>query len=354
MPRFSTGWPRRVSARLVFVTWLLVLLAILAGGALLAARTGLLTPGEAALRDTYALPASQFVDLDGQQLHYTDQGRGPAVVLLHGSFGNLRDWQDWVTVLAGDYRVVRLDLPRLGLSGPDPAGDSSVVRREQLLEALREHLGLERFVLVATSSSGEVAAAYAADYPARVAGLILANIAAGPMAMNRSHLPWRLRALLRVDPWFAGWHPRAYWREILQLNFARPERVSDAMVSAWTDLNNRAQRLAPVSRPADAPVPFARTPGDLARIQAPTLLLWSAEDAELPVDTVGRRALELLAAPEKQLVIVPDCGHLMPLECGPQSAALAKAFLRSLGSDLWGQSQNLWGQSKNRALPLAD
>ena len=85
-------------------------------------RSGLLAPGEAQLRAKYGLPGSHFIEIDGEPIHYSDEGEGEAIVLVHGTFGSLRMWKDWVATLGGRYRIVRFDRPPYGLSGPDPGG----------------------------------------------------------------------------------------------------------------------------------------------------------------------------------------------------------------------------------------
>jgi pimeloyl-ACP methyl ester carboxylesterase len=72
---------------------------------------------------------------------------------------------------------------------------------------------------------------------------------------------------------------------------------------------------------------FARTREDLPKLRAPTLLLWSADDHEFPVDTTARRGLAAVAAADKSLVVVERCGHMMPIDCGSRSARAAKATL---------------------------
>ena len=293
---------------------------------IVAARAGWLTPDDAVLRSRYALPESRFALISGESIHVVEQGQGPVVVLLHGSFGSLRMWNDWAAELASRYRVIRFDRPPMGLSGPDPAGRYDTERELRILSELTGQLGGERFFLVATSSAGVVGAAYAAAHPERLHGLVLANVAVGPFAMNADHLSARMKLLLRIDPWFGGWRPAAFWQEVLRANFFHPERVTPELAREWADLNNRAQRMPRAPGAENSAAAFERTPRDLARISSPTLLLWSQHDHELPVETVGARGLELLAARDKRLVVVPDCGHMMPLECGTDSARLAGVF----------------------------
>ena len=55
-------------------------------------------------------------------------------------------------------------------------------------------------------------------------------------------------------------------------------------------------------------------------------MLWSAEDSETPPHPFADDAMKHLASQDKTLVIVPQCEHMKPLDCGPESAAAARAF----------------------------
>lgn len=296
----------------------------------LTARLGWLTPDDTVLRAQYGLPESQFVEVDGETVHFVDQGQGPAVLLVHGSFGSLRMWSAWTDALATRYRVIRFDRPRMGLSGPAPEGRTATEHELRIIEALTQRLGVTRFFLAATSSAGVSAAAYAADHPEQVQGLVLSNIAVGAFTMPTSSRPWVFQLLLRIDPWLGGWRPREFWRQVLLANFHHPDKVSTQLADEWAALNNRTQKMPPATFRGNPMAEFDRTVVDLRRMMVPTLLLWSEHDHELPLATVGRKGLEILAAADKSLVVVADCGHMMPLECGTESAPAAVAFFDRL------------------------
>ncbi len=291
-----------------------------------AARQGWLKPDEAALRTRYGLPASRHVTIAGRTLHYVDEGQGPVVILVHGSFASLRMWDDWAAALRDRYRVIRFDRPRMGLSAPGADGRSDGESDARVIAALADRLKLDRFALVGTSSSGEGVARFAATHPRQVSVVILANTAAGPIAPQPPHFPPWFKAVLAVDPWLGGWHSRLFWRGVLEANFADPGKVTPALVAEWTDLNNLPQG-APLVRTPGGPPPFAGTPADLAAIRAPALVLWSDRDPEVPLETHGRLTLARLGSTAKRLEVVRGCGHMLPLECGPASAAAARAFL---------------------------
>ncbi len=291
-----------------------------------AARAGLLTPAESTLRARYALADSQFLTLDGEVVHYVDRGRGPALVLLHGSAGSLRMWDDWDQALTGQFRVIRFDRPRMGLSGPAPAGMDDTERELQVIKALTRYLRAESFFVVGTSSAGVAAAAYAASHPTQIRGVVLSNIAVGSFKSAATQRSLALRAMLAIDPWLGGWRPAALWQQVLLANFHDPGKVPPGLAREWADLNNRAQRMPPATMLSSPMAKFDRTVEDLPRITAPTLLLWSDHDHELPVETMGRRGFALSGAADKQLEVVSHCGHMLPLECGVESAAIARGF----------------------------
>jgi pimeloyl-ACP methyl ester carboxylesterase len=110
-------------------------------------------------------------------VHYYDEGRGPAVLLIHGSLQDLYDWDIWTEQLKKDFRVVRLDLPSLGFTGRVRLSDYSIDNTMRTVDALMDRLGERRFTLVGTSYGGIVAFRYAATRTDRAAALILMNSA---------------------------------------------------------------------------------------------------------------------------------------------------------------------------------
>ncbi len=125
-------------------------------------------------------PIGDFVTVEGVRLHYVSAGNDePALVLLHGASGSLRDFRaSIVPGLAERHRVIAFDRPGHGYSErpdgewPDPARQAALVRGG-LLE-----LGIDRPLLVGHSWSGAVVLAYLLDYPDEVrGGVLLAGLA---------------------------------------------------------------------------------------------------------------------------------------------------------------------------------
>ncbi len=311
-----------------------IVIALGVAAFVVAARSGILSPSEAELRAKYMLPSSKLVEIDGATIHYADEGQGEPIVLVHGTFGNLRMWSDWVNALGGHYRVIRFDRPPYGLSGPDPKGLYGAVREAEIIEGLTAKLGLEKFYLVATSSGGGSVTQYAAKHPEQVKGLVLSNIAVQAMPAGPYRNPWIVRQSRKVAALLNGWHPEFEWREVLKVNMINHDKVTDALVTEYTELNNRPASYHASQQPRPVPAPNGRTPQDLGMITAPTLVLWSENDSERPPKPVAEDAIKFLGSQDKTLVVVPRCEHMMPLDCGPESAAAALAFFNRVSAEV--------------------
>jgi pimeloyl-ACP methyl ester carboxylesterase len=164
-----------------------LVLALLAGGYLY-------TPDIPAdvLEKKYAVPPSRFVEVDGLRVHYRDEGSGPVLVLIHGLTASLFDWDAWAERLRGRFRVIRLDLPGHGLTGPDPQGRYGWPAMADLVVRLLDRLGVDRAGVAGNSLGGAVAWQLAARHPDRVDRLILVAPVGYPIG---GEMPFVLRLL---------------------------------------------------------------------------------------------------------------------------------------------------------------
>ncbi|MCF4994875.1 alpha/beta fold hydrolase [Pseudomonas syringae] len=114
-----------------------------------------------------------FVTIDGQALHYIDQGSGPAVLLAGSYLWDQTMWAPQIAALSPHYRVIALDLWGHGDSGPMPQGTTSLddIARQAL--ALLDHLDIDRVTLIGLSVGGMWGARLALSAPQRVNGLVL-------------------------------------------------------------------------------------------------------------------------------------------------------------------------------------
>lgn len=278
----------------------------------------------------YAGPASQFLLLpDGVRLHLRDEGRrdAPVVVLLHGSNASLHTWEPWVRALSDRYRIVSLDFPAHGLTGPSPSGDYSTEAYTQVVEEVAVRLGLDRFVLGGNSMGGAVAWRYALAHPARVRGLILVDAAGYPREGGRPPLVFQLARAPVVGELFSRAVTRGMLASNLREVIADDSLVTDEMVDRYYALllrqGNRAATLARLRGMGGGADLHAAIP----TITAPTLVLWGDQDPWIPLADGERFAREIAGA---RLIVYPGVGHLPQEEVAAQSAADVGAFLATL------------------------
>jgi pimeloyl-ACP methyl ester carboxylesterase len=304
-----------------FLIWTAVVL--LALGAALA--TGVRRDLPAAeLEARYAPPPSRFLEVDGMRVHYRDEGQGPPLLLLHGSNAALFTWEGWTRELSGRFRVISLDLPGHGLTGPDPKGRYSASDMARFLEAFRARLGLERFHLAGNSMGGSVAWHYALLFPERVERLVLVDPGGHPRD-EPSPLVFRLMRMPVVGELLSQVTPRMVVEKNLRAVYADPSKVTEAQVERYHALLLReGNRKASRER--------MRLDGDdlwkrLKELRQPTLILWGEKDTWI-LPKYAHRFAELI--PQSRLVLYPDLGHV-PMEEDPvRTAADVSRFLQEV------------------------
>ena len=116
----------------------------------------------------------ELIEVGGQTIHYTDDGSGPAIVMIHGLGGQLRNFAlAMVDDLARDYRVIRVDRPGSGYSPRNGSTSARLrVQAETIAELIRI-LKLDRPLIVGHSLGGALALSIALNHPDVVGGLAL-------------------------------------------------------------------------------------------------------------------------------------------------------------------------------------
>ena len=93
----------------------------------------------------YINEESEFIDLpNGANMHYRDEGNSnaPVLVMIHGGFGSLQNWEGWVEHLKDDYRLISMDLLGHGLTGGYPEQVYSRIAERDAVHLLLKNLVL--------------------------------------------------------------------------------------------------------------------------------------------------------------------------------------------------------------------
>lgn len=315
------GW--RIAA------WVLAAIVAVAVGAWLALRVPDIPI--ATLRAKYASPASQFIAvMPGLTVHLRDEGRrdGVPIVLLHGSNASLHTWEPWVARLGDRFRIISFDFPAHGLTGQSPDGRYTQAAYANVVDAVAANRGLTRFVVAGNSMGGGVAARYAADHPERIAGLVLVDASGAPYAEGRGGTPLALRIARApvIRDIAASITPRALVAASFAGAVSNKAVMTPAMIDRyWELLRYPGNREATLDRFAQGYSSVSAT--DLARIDAPVLIVWGRDDRFIPVASAAYFAKNL---PHSRTIIYDGVGHLPMEETPDRSAADVAAFVAGL------------------------
>ncbi len=260
-----------------------------------------------------------FAEVEGARVRYTDQGEGPAVVLVHGFASALETWDLVAPVLEKNHRVIRMDLKGFGWTDR-PEGDYSPIAEARLVLALMDARGVTDATVVAHSWGSSVALSMALAAPDRIKKIALYDA-------------WVYEEQL---PTFFLWSRSAGLGELLFSAFYK-ERPDDKIAHAFFNPQVVTQKLVEdveeaLERPGTVAAALAAVRGQhYAEVQPryrsiaqPTLLLWGREDEVTTLPFGERLAREL---PHAKLVVYPRCGHFPMLEAASASTAELVSFL---------------------------
>jgi pimeloyl-ACP methyl ester carboxylesterase len=259
------------------------------------------------------MPSVNYKNID---IHYSDAGKGHAVVLLHGFLENRKMWQDLTATLSEKYRVIAIDL--LGHGDTGCLGYIHTMEdNADAVYAVLHALHLRKAVFIGHSMGGYVALAFAEAHPETVKGLALVNSTAKEDSPERKAN--RDRAILAVKENHAGF-----------VRLSVSNLFSDEMRNRLaTEIENT--KTEALQTPLQGIVAslegmkIRKNRESLLRSGFPVLLLLGKKDSVLAYDENAPQVDGTLAA----LVTLPH-GHMSTIESPVELRGALLAFLKSI------------------------
>jgi pimeloyl-ACP methyl ester carboxylesterase len=270
----------------------------------------------------------RFAEVKGVRMRYFVGGEGPPLVLIHGLGGAAANWTELVPLLVRRHRLLVPNLPGHGgstalpaVSGLQPFADrvALVAAREGMLPAS----------VVGHSLGGMVALHMTLRQPDDVDALVLAAAAGLSVGNVWGRNLLSVFSTIRPGRLAARYRGRVSRSSLLRrfvfgfVSVADPAGLTDEAVEGFlaahllhTDVDSAWQALR-----ADDPRE------ELEAIRCPVLVLWGAEDVQLPLDDAFEYTRRLRA----RLRVIPGCGHLL---IGERPDACESAIEDFLGGGL--------------------
>jgi pimeloyl-ACP methyl ester carboxylesterase len=283
------------------------------------------------LEAKYFTPQSSYLTVQDSKVHVRQQGAGPTIFLLHGSFASLHTWDGWEKELSKNFKTISLDFPGHGLTGPNAANRYSTDDYEALVFALADQLKIDTFYVAGNSMGGQVAWKMALHRPERVKKLILVD-AAGYWRIStdsifKTHNRPFIFKLLQND-WVASTMikitPRFLFKINLRQVYGNPGKVKNEEVDRFYDLllreGNRASTMQRLRQPGKD------LQDSIKHIQVSTLIIWGAKDAWIPVANAYHFNKDIKTSETK---IFPQAGHVPMQEIPNETVKSAIDFLQN-------------------------
>lgn len=268
----------------------------------------------------------KWIKAESVRVRYYDEGKGEAVLLLHGLGGFAEHWLKNIGPFSRHFRVIAPDIVGFGFTDK-PRVEYTLGYFAEFVKTLVDALGLDRFAIVGTSLGGGIAIQHSLLYPERVRKLVLVGSAGLARRTGRFFrkllLPIAEALSVRPNRW------------MLTLAYRQVVHRYGPEYGGLIDLHYDISRLAntqrvfyQVARRLVNLVGFRRgflLSDRLGEIKIPTLLIVGQKDKVIPLShsTLGQKLL-----PEANLAELEECGHMPYFERPREFNRFVIDFLR--------------------------
>lgn len=279
---------------------------------------------------------SHFVEVDGCDVHYLDEGEGPVLLMLHGNPTWSFLYRDMISELSDAFRCVAPDYPGMGLSTARRGYAFGPEEHARVIGGLVTALDLRDVTLVIQDWGGPIGMAAAASDPERYARLVIGNTWFWPMeGLRMSAFSW-----VMGGPVGKVAHSRlnAFVERVIPLAHSR-RKPGPAEMAMW-----RGPYPTPASREPTHVFPeritgakpfLAQTAYDAVATgltDLPALLLWATEDPAFGTDVLRRHEAHFA---DHRTVMLEGANHYWQDDAPDEACAAIREWFDGLaGADL--------------------
>jgi pimeloyl-ACP methyl ester carboxylesterase len=272
------------------------------------------------LKEKYLKPNSAFITIDGTAVHYVMEGQAEdalPLVLIHGTSASLHTWDTLSTLLKSKKRIIRLDLPAFGLTGPNRLNQYNFNFYNQFLDQFLNALKVTQCIVAGNSLGGSIAWNYALASPDKVKQLILLDASGYPKKDEKGSLGFKLAAVPVLNQALKHISPKSLIRKSLEDAFYNKTLVSETMVDQYHDLLLREGNRGAVLELFQHPMKPDAT--KIKNISQPTLIIWGKQDQLISYQNASLFKQDIR---NSSLLVLDKVGHI-PMEEAPNQVATA-------------------------------
>ena len=283
------------------------------------------------LKEKYANSDSKFIEVDGMSVHYRIEGLAQdsiPLVLLHGTGASLHTWDGWVNALKTERKIIRLDLPAYGLTGPNPTSDYSQEFYASFINDFLTKLGVKKCIIAGNSLGGSIGWNFAVKYPEKVSKMILVDAGGYPMKSKSVPIAFQVAGLPVIKNLFKYVTPRFIVQKSIENVYADKSKVTEVLVDRYFELSlrngNRQAFIDRMSEFRNKGIVNVKT-AKIKDLLMPTLIIWGEKDLLIPLEVGEKFHADL---PNDTLVVFKNLGHTPMEEDAAKTVAVVKEFLK--------------------------
>ena len=264
---------------------------------------------------------SRFVEVNGHRVHYTKQGTGKPLILVHGFAGFTYTWRHLIPLLTDFYTVYAYDVLGFGLSDKPPDGSYDMGPHGEFLIDFMDALNIPSATLAGHSMGGIIICYASIAAPERVDALVVIEPGfyndPGPAFMNYMFFP--LDRIMSRQFYTRGMRERFFMG-----SFYNQSLVTDEIIDAYmlpTRTPNALESMTQMMRT----VGLKQYPGVAEKVTRPTLVVWGERGPDDPLEQAARIHREIQTS---QLISIEESGHYVQEEKPRELADAIKSFVK--------------------------
>lgn len=239
---------------------------------------------------------------------YIEEGDGPVLLLLHGLFGALSNWQDVLDKFSGKYKVVIPLMPIFTM----PMFDVGVKGLAKFVNGFVEYKKYDDITLLGNSLGGHVALVYAKYFPEKIKAMVLT----GSSGLYENAM--------------GGSYPKRgdyeYIREKVAYTFYDPKKATKELVDEVFEITNDRLKVIRILAMAKSAIRYNMAE-DIKNLAMPVCLIWGKDDKITPPD-VAEEFHKLIK--NSELHWIEQCGHAPMMERSKPFNEILDVFLTKL------------------------
>lgn len=276
------------------------------------------------LKPLYVNNESEFMPLMGMNVHYRDQGNptdSVPLILIHGTSSSLHTFEAVVKKINPNRRVITLDMPAFGLTGPNATNEYSFKYYSQFLDSFLTKLQIPLCDIGGNSLGGGIAWQFTTYFPDKVRKLILIDATGYPVMNVKGSIGFKIASTPVINNVMLFITPKALVSASLKGIYQDPSIINQEQIDRFHDMaianGNRKALLAIFKKGLE------QEPEKIKTIQKPTLIIWGDKDGLIPVQNASLFNKDIKGS---KLAILKNIGHV-PMEEDPaKTAALINEF----------------------------